>query len=111
MDKTVSLQKMDVVSVFKALVVPLILLGLVVGVLYGLLVSPLSISGDQVTINGVTQTFGRQYVWNLFWGTMLRVVLLYGAWGFVISLIATLFAWLYNIFCRLSGGIKIKVKE
>ncbi len=107
--KTILIRRLNVVTVFRSTVFPLVILGLAAGLLAGIFLTPasyqtgLSINGGRLIEESVTSVSP--------WRGIAVSTLCLGAGGFLVSLTLVLAALLFNLFCSFGGGIAVEVEE
>ncbi|KJS11485.1 MAG: hypothetical protein VR67_13210 [Peptococcaceae bacterium BRH_c8a] len=93
MKKAVVLNKINLLGVFLRTAVPLVLSGVVIGMLLGIYMT----RGDTVGLN--------RFV------AMLKIALVIGLQGLALSVLITLCAGIYNVIINLTGGIRMTTDD
>jgi len=93
MKKTVVLNKINLLGVFFRTAMPLVLSGVVIGMLLGVYVT----RGDAIGLN--------RFI------TMLKIGLVIGLQGLALAALITLFAGIYNVIINFTGGVRLTTDD
>jgi len=93
MKKTVVLNKINLLAVFLRTAVPLAITGALIGILMGIYVT----QGDTVGLSRFVE--------------MIKIGLVVGMQGLALSVLITLFAGIYNIIIKLTGGVRLATDD
>ena len=94
--KTVLIRRVNVISVLRSTLSPLVIIGLAAGVLMGIFLTASSFPKESIT--------------HISWSEIIGSTLIMGAKGFLASLALTLAALLFNVFYSFNGGIKVEIE-
>ena len=95
--KTILIRRVNVISVLRSTLSPLVIIGLAAGVLMGIFLIPSS-------------SFHKESVSHIGWNEIIGITLIMGAKGFLASLALTLAALLFNVFYSFNGGIRVEIE-
>ena len=100
------INKLGVLSVAKVQGAVMFVIGLIIGVIYGLAVIAISLLGAGIGGKGSLAVGGGGIVMGIV--MMILFPVMYGAIGFVGGAISAL---LYNVFARMVGGIEMEIEN
>ncbi|KFD41075.1 hypothetical protein HY02_08200 [Peptococcaceae bacterium SCADC1_2_3] len=95
--KTILIRRVNVISVLRSTLSPLVIIGLAAGVLMGIFLI-------------ISSSFHKESVSHIGWNEIIGITLIMGAKGFLASLALTLAALLFNVFYSFNGGIRVEVE-
>ncbi|MGI8788464.1 MAG: hypothetical protein ACR2HG_11965 [Pyrinomonadaceae bacterium] len=100
------INKLGVLSVAKIQGAVLFVLGLIIGIIYGIIIIAISLLGAGIGGRGNLIAGGGGVVMGIV--MMILFPVMYGAMGFVGGAISAL---LYNFFARMVGGIEMEIEN
>jgi hypothetical protein len=101
------IRKLGILSVAKIQAVMMFVIGLLIGVLYGLIVIIYSLFGAGIVGGDAALVIGGGGV-VLGIGLMIGIPIMYGLIGFIAGALSAL---IYNIFAGMVGGIEMEVEN